>query len=179
MKIVIVEDRPWKLEKSIKEIRERGMELNDLVYVCKNKDVPDELAENNLKKLKADVGNLAIYKVDNEDFAEKLKAFWKDSKYFILCDFNLTGDNREYFEKRVNVIFAKEIAEKKDNAHEIKPSPRMYFYTTAGETTNAQINETFPKRNISVTKMDKGQVILDFDEIEDAIRKCEELGSGK
>ena len=171
MKIVIVEDRPWKLEESIKEMRKKGMELYDLVYVCKNKDVPDELAKNNLKKLKENVGDLTIHTVDNEDFAQKLKYFWDDPQYFILCDFNLTGDNREYFEKRVNVIFANKIADKKNG--DVTPSPRMYFYTTAGETTNAQINAAFPKRNISVTRMDKGQVILDFEEIEDAIRACE------
>lgn len=52
-----------------------------------------------------------------------------------------------------------------------KPSPRMYFYTTAGKTTNDQINAVFPKRNITVADMNKGQVILDFDEIEKAIKE--------
>lgn len=170
MKIVIVEDRPWKLEESIREIREKKFVLNDLVYVCKNKDVIDKQAETNLANLKKHLDNLQIHIVDNSCFSDEMQNFFDDGEYFILCDFNLTGDNREYFDKRVNVMFAKRIMKKYKLEY---PSPRIYFYTTAGETTNAQINAVFPGRNISVVKMNEGQVILDIDEIVTAIKKCE------
>lgn len=172
MKIVLVEDRPWKLEKSIIEIRRRGVVLCDLVYVRMNKDVPDKLAEEKLQKLKATVEDLTIHTVDNENFSEVLKGFSENPQYFILCDFNLTGDKREYFDKRVNVIFANQIAKHKNG--KIQPSPCIYFYTTAGKTTNEQINVAFPERNIPVIKMDNGQVILDFAKVADAVRKFEE-----
>lgn len=172
MKIVLVEDRPWKLEKSIKEIRQRGMVLRDLVYVRMNNNVPDKLAEEKLEKLKAAIGNLTVHTVDNENFTEVMKGFVKNPQYFILCDFNLTGDKREYFDKRMNVIFARKIA-KFENG-KLHPSPRIFFYTTAGKNTDEQINAAFPERNIPVVKMDNGQVILDFAKLTDVIRKCKE-----
>lgn len=176
MKIVLVEDRPWKLEESIKKIREKGIELYDVIYVCKNRDIHDELAENKIKKLEASVEKLMLHKVDNENFDEKLKMVLADPQCIILCDFNLTGDNREYFDKRVNVMFAKRIAVEENGVS--KPSPRMYFYTTAGKTTNDQINAVFPKRNITVAEMNKGQVILDFDEIEKVIKEYSVILNG-
>lgn len=112
MKIVLVEDRPWKLEESIKKIREKGIELYDVIYVCKNRDIHDELEENKIKKLEAFVEKLMLHKVDNENFDEKLKMVLADPQCLILCDLNLTGDNREYFDKRANVMFAKKLQSK-------------------------------------------------------------------
>ena len=172
MKIVLVEDRPWKLEKSIKEIRQRGMALDDLVFVRMNKDIPDKSAEEKLERLKAAVGDLVVHMVDYENFTEIMNGFVENLQYFILCDFNLTGDKREYFDKRINVILARKIA-KLENG-KLQLSPRMFFYTTAGKNTNEQINAAFPERNIPVVKMDNGQVIMDFGKIADAIKKCEE-----
>lgn len=88
----------------------------------------------------------------------------------LLCDFNLTGDRLEHFDKRVNVIFARKIMSESKCG---EPSSRIWFYTTAGENTNEQINLVFPKRNISVVTMEEDQVILDIDEVCAVLRKNE------
>ncbi len=167
MKIVIVEDRPWKLKESIKKIRQNGITLNDVVYVGWDREKLDNETKESLEKMKEDIDGLNITITDNMNFSTQMQEFYQQPDFFILCDFNLTGDDREYFEKRVNVSFAKAVMQ------DGKPSPRIWFYTTAGETTNEQINNAFPGRNISVTTMHEGQVILDIEEIKDAIQNLE------
>lgn len=166
MKIVLVEDRPWKLKRSIQEIRDRGIDLDDLIYVCWNENFVDDQTKKSLENLRSDIEGLKISITDNEHFETVAQEFYDQPQYLILSDFNLTGDDREYFEKRANVAFARKIMDKETK----KPSSRMWFYTTAGEATNEQINNAFPGRNISVLKMEEEQVILDVDEIERAVQ---------
>lgn len=165
MQLVVVEDRPWKLEESVKEMKEEGIQVNQMVYVCRDRENVDEVSKKYLKNLEENL-DIQIITTDNEQFEQKMEEIYRIPDKLILCDFNLTGDKREYFEKRVNVIFAK----KKMSAEEPKnPSKRIWFYTTAGEATNEQINTVFPKRNISVLRMEEDQVILDIDEVKDAL----------
>lgn len=166
MQIVIVEDRPWKLEKSIQNMREEGMTVNNIIYVRKNKEVNEPEIKQSLKELQDHLPGLEIRITDNSDFDDTMQAFYNDENNLLLCDLNLSGIEQVLFELRANVIFAKKIMETEPNN---KPSKRIWFYTTAGETTNEQINVTFPRRNISVKTMEEDQVILDIEEILEAL----------
>lgn len=166
MQIVIVEDRPWKLEKSIQNMREEGITVNNIIYVNKDIEIAEPELAQNLQELQNHLPGLEITITDNSAFNDTMQTFYNDDNNLLLCDLNLSGTEQVLFELRANVIFARRIMDAEPNN---EPSKRIWFYTTAGETTNEQINVAFPGRNISVITMEEDQVILDIEEIHEAL----------
>lgn len=167
MQIVIVEDRPWKMVTSIQNIRESGIKVEDIIFVCSSAEKTDQTKEK-LSDLKKNL-SIRIESTDRYHFAEVMDRFYLNKNNLFFCDLNLSGERREFFNERVNVKYATEIMKKEEGRLK-----RIWFYTTAGESTNEQINTNFKGRNISVKAVKQNQVILDMEEIQKALKKYEQ-----
>lgn len=167
MKVVIVEDRPWKMEESINQIRAMGAEVSDIIFV-RNNIGTDEEVEGRIGKLRSSLG-AKVEETDRFGFEKVMDKYYGNKENIFFCDLNLSGDQREYFDERVNVQYATKIMEKESG--KLK---RIWFYTTAGESTNEQINTHFPERNITVQAIRDNQVLLDTEEIEAILNNYKE-----
>lgn len=162
MQIVIVEDRPWKMKKSIRMLRRKGAEVKNIIFVT-NHNGDDEAIKEQLREMEQEL-ELEITPTDRYNFENTMDRFYEDKNNLFFCDLNLSGNRWMYFDDRENVRYAMKI---KKRERELK---RIWFYTTAGESTNEQINANFPNRNISVDTVDEEQqVILDEKHVEKII----------
>lgn len=158
MRIIIVEDRPWKLRKSIIQIREMGIEVNCLIYVQNESEIKDAAAAA-VEQMANELG-LTVVTVNLNEFDSVMDKYYLDQNNYFFIDLDLQlGIKLRYFDERISVQYAKKLLR---NKQDLK---RIWFYTTSGENSLEQINFNFPGRNISVDYMQDDQVMLDFDEI--------------
>lgn len=161
MDIAIIEDRPWKMKKSIQMMQNMDLKVTYIFYVCESDSVYEETKkeiDHMCQKLKLECIRISA----RSEFEETMNQYYyKEKQLIFLCDLNLSGDVGEYFDKRINVKYAMKLKEKEGG--ELN---RLWFYTTSGEDTNEQINTHFEGHNIPIEKIDDDQVIFDFGEIQ-------------
>lgn len=153
MKIAIVEDRPWVMESSIKEMRNIGLNVVQMVYFCNNGAQICDVEEMCNKY------ELDLCCVDNGNFEEELNKLYEDKEMIFLFDMDLIGDYSSHFDERINTIYAK-----KKRAEE-GGDGRIWFYTNGPTSAVEQINLNFKNRRIPVRDFDttKNQLIFDYD----------------
>lgn len=159
VRVVIVEDQPLKMRESIKKMQNMGLIIEHLIYACFEDDIFEATRKqvgDMCKELKIKVTRAVHYQFDSI-----LDSFYKESEIVFFCDYNLYLGQEKYPDERINVIYAKKKMQEENGMLN-----RIWFYTTAGENANEQINTCFPGHNITVSSVRDNQVLLDFDEVE-------------
>jgi hypothetical protein len=168
MKIVILEDRPLVMMKSIKQMKEMGIDTERIIFFDAEKENHEnERAAEYRKTLETRCKEMDIQLsiVNNCDFETTLDELYKDPDIIFFFDMDLVGDYSQHFVERINVIYALKKKEQEKN------EGRIWFYTTGPRSAIEQINDNFSNRNIPVKEYDTQNdlTILDFDFIKDHI----------
>ena len=158
-RIVIVEDRPWKMRSCIKELQSKGITFYKTIYY-RNNSLDTKTQEELLNQYIEDTG-MEIERVNSqEEFVSKMEDAYQVSDTIFLMDYDLKGDmNREDFFTRVNVRYA--LARDKE---------RIWFYTTGPSDIKGILLDTFPDHVISVKVTDNMQGFWDEEQIRAAVQ---------
>lgn len=168
VRIVIVEERPWKMKESIKKIQNMGLIIEHLIYACFEDDI-FEATQERVEDMCNELG-IAVTRTDHYQFTAVLDEFYTEPDIVFFCDYNLYLSQEKYPDERINVIYAKKKMQEENGMLN-----RIWFYTTAGENANEQINTCFPGHNITVSFVRDNQVLLDFDEVERIKQKADKF----
>ncbi len=155
-KIVIVDDRPWKFQESIRSLQKGGVIFYKTIFYPNNmipKETQDELMEDYKNSTKVDV-----IQVNNQsDFLAQMNELYNDQDIIFLVDYDLKGDmNRNDFFTRINVKYAL----LKD-----REGKRIWFYTTGPNDIKGLLRETFPNNIISVPNYSLGALGWDEEQV--------------
>ncbi|MBD5546160.1 MAG: hypothetical protein HDQ97_01940 [Lachnospiraceae bacterium] len=137
-RLVLIEDAPWRAEKNLLELKEKGVEVEKIFFFTKRMDVPEGY-QNLLSDLE-DVLKVKIEQIGTLDFYRKLDACYENDDLFILFDLNL--DDADTFEDRINVQYARS----KTDAGKGK----IWFYTTGGRELKSMLEHNFREQLIDV-----------------------------
>lgn len=156
-RIVIVEDRPWRMQSSVKELQKKGITFYKTIYYPNNSLAP-ERQEELLNQYIEDTG-MMTEKVDSqEEFVSKMDEAFEVPDTIFLIDYDLKGDmTREDFFTRVNVRYAL-----------ARDKKRIWFYTTGPGDIKGILLDTFPDHVISVKVADNMQGFWDEKQIKAA-----------
>lgn len=158
-RIVIVEDRPWKIQSCVKELQEKGVTFYKTIYYPNNSLTP-ERQEELLNQYIQDTG-MEIERVNSqEEFVSKMDEAFDVPDTIFLMDYDLKGDmTREDFFTRVNVRYAL-----------AKGGGRIWFYTTGPSDIKGILLDTFPGHVIRVkVAADNMQGFWDEKQIKEAV----------
>lgn len=159
-RIVIVDDRPWKMQKSIRDLKKEGIVFYKTIYYPNNtidKKSQDELMENYKRETEMEV----VQVNDQSEFLVKMDELYNMSDIIFLMDYDLKGDmNRDDFFARINVKYA--LAKDQDEK-------RIWFYTTGPNDIKGLLRETFSDRVISVPAYEAGALGWDEKQVKAAV----------
>lgn len=152
MKLAILENRPWivmntiRKMKSIKQIEKIDLLFYENSFAQKSEIEPSIVAECN------ELG-VRLIRIAENDFDSKMNELYSDKDRIFF--FNLVlDDNSDFFEERINVIYAKD---RKDDK-------RIWFYTTSGNYNITKIKNMFGKQYLPVIGYDIKQDALVFED---------------
>lgn len=151
-KLVLIEDAPWRAEKSLIRLQKANVEIAKIFYyesalIMENKELLDMLQQ----KLKAMVETINAF-----DFFEKVNEYYKRDDIFILMDLNL-GDEIGGFDNRINVQYAK--------SKENKGKGKIAFYTTGGKDLKSMLERNFSNQLVDVLDFQENQLYWDEDQV--------------
>lgn len=159
MRIIIVDDRPYFMWETIKELKRMEVDTIVLLYFHGGftyRPEKDSEIEQKCKELDTQLFHIK----SNLDLRQKLNEYYEKDT-LIFADYNL-GDTDE-FEDRVNIIYAKEKMQKEEL--------NIWFYTTLGEKIVDRLNRTFDRHTIPLVEYIPQEYILklDYDYIRDGL----------
>lgn len=159
-RIVIVDDRPWKMKKGIMKLQEAGIDFFQTIYYPNNmiaRATQDELMED----YKKSTGMKVVQVNDQSEFLARMDELYSDPDIIFLMDYDLKGDmNRDDFFTRINVKYARE----KDQEEK-----KIWFYTTGPNDIKGLLRETFPDNVISVPTYSVGALEWDEAQVKAAV----------
>ncbi len=159
-KIVIVDDRPWKMQESIQELQKEGIIFCKTIYYPNNmidRATQQELMDN----YKESTGIEVVQVNDQSEFLAKMDELYGDPEIIFLMDYDLKGDmDRNDFFARINVKYAlaKDKTEKK-----------IWFYTSGPNDIKGLLRETFCDNVISVPYYNNGKLRWDEEQVKVAV----------
>lgn len=158
VKITILEDRPWIVQKMAKKISEIE-EVSEILWVFYYNGEENEAA----KIMHKYFPNGAIWRQVNDiEFEATMNELFEDDKRLFFFDLAL-NDKAEYFEERINVKYAQKRFREGDK--------RIWFYTTSDAFNINKINKQFERHNIPVTDylLQENQLVFDMDRVREII----------
>lgn len=157
MKLAILEDRPWIIMNTIKKIESiTQMEEISLLYYANSLQKTNDNGQNIISE--CELLGIKLISITENNFESKMNELYCDKERIFFFDLVL-DDNSDFFEERINVIYAKE--RKKDN--------RIWFYTTSGKYNISKIKKMFGNQYIPVIDYDVKEDALVFKE--DTLKK--------
>lgn len=157
-RIVLVEDRPWVVETSVKELMDKEVQFAATLFYPNNqlyREKQDELID----KFKENTGIEVIQIKSLEDFVYQMDEFFSDKKNIFLVDYDLKGDMRaDDFDDRVNIRYAK-------NKNVEGSDSRIWFYTSGGAEVKNALAKAFPNNVIDTPYKRDGDLHWDIDEV--------------
>ncbi|MDE5590025.1 MAG: hypothetical protein K2J60_12965 [Acetatifactor sp.] len=159
-KIVIVDDRPWKMQDCIQKLQKEGIIFCKTIYYPNNTIVRKEQQEL-MEEYKQSTGIEVVQVNDQSEFLVKMDELYVDPNIIFLMDYDLKGDmNRNDFFARINVKYAiaKDQNEKK-----------IWFYTSGPNDIRGLLRETFHDNVISVPVYSEGKLEWDEDQVKAAV----------
>ena len=152
MKLAILEDRPWIVMNKIRKMKSiTQIEEIDLLFYENPFEQKGEIEQSIVSECKE--LDVRLIRITENDFESKMNELYSDKDRIFFFDLVL-DDNSDFFEERINVIYA-------DNR---KADKRIWFYTTSGKYNITKIKNMFGKQYIPVIDYDVKQDALVFDE---------------
>ena len=152
MKLAILEDRPWIVMNTIRKMKSiTQIEEIDLLFYENSFEQKGEIEQSIVSECKE--LDVRLIRITENDFESKTNELYSDKDRIFFFDLVL-DDNSDFFEERINVIYA-------DNR---KADKRIWFYTTSGKYNITKIKNMFGKQYIPVIDYDVKQDALVFDE---------------
>lgn len=157
--IVIVDDRPWKFQESIRKLKEEGLLFCKTIYYPNNM-IPSETQDKLMEEYKRQTGMDVIRVEAQSEFVAQMDKLYADPDIIFLMDYDLKGDmNRNDFFTRINVKYALQ----KD-----REGKRIWFYTTGPNDIKGLLRETFSDNIISVPNYHAGALEWDEEQVKAA-----------
>lgn len=161
-RIVIVDDRPWKMKKCIRQLQKDNIVFYKSIYYPNNM-----LDRKRQAELMADYERstgIEVVRVDSQnEFIEKMDELYRISDIVFFMDYDLKGDmNRDDFFSRVNVKYALE----KDQENK-----KIWFYTSGPRDIKGLLKETFPENIINLPRFFDGQLYWDEEKVREVVEK--------
>ena len=121
MKLAILEDRPWIVMNTIRKMKSiTQIEEIDLLFYENSFEQKGEIEQSIVSECKE--LDVRLIRITENDFESKMNELYSDKDRIFFFDLVL-DDNSDFFEERINVIYA-------DNR---KADKRIWFYTTSGK----------------------------------------------
>ncbi len=158
-KIVVVDDRPWKMQESIRILKEKGIEFYKTIYYPNN-TIDSERRNELMAEYKRNTGIEVVQINSQSEFIEQMDKMYSMSDVIFLMDYDLKGNmDRNDFFARVNVKYALQKDQEK----------KIWFYTSGPNDIKGMLRETFPRHIISMPVYRDGALYWDEDEIMAAV----------
>lgn len=159
-KIVIVDDRPWKMKNSIIELQKNDIIFYRTIYYPN--DMLDRERQNKLMEDYQKSTNIEVDSVKNQkEFVDKMDELYCTPDIIFLMDYDLKGDmNGDDFFARINVKYA--LAKDQEQK-------KIWFYTSGPSDIKSLLLETFPDHIIRTPKYFNGQLYWDEEQIKIAM----------
>lgn len=165
-RIVIVEDRPWVMEKAVKDIKGAGIDIAAVLFYLNYEELNSESGKDTNKyEVEQFIKNTGIepVKFTSRTMRETVNKYYEMDDVVILLDLVLRPDEYTYLKERMSVRYADE--KRQDDPQ--KARKKIYFYTTSPEDTVDRLYEYFPEQVIDVLDFVNNQVELDIDQIKE------------
>ena len=167
-RIVVVDDRPWKVIHSIQELQKEGVIFYKTLYYPNN-----TLDKNNKQELMNEYKmhtHIDVVQVETQkEFLDQMNELYCIPDIIFLMDYDLKGDmSIENFFTRVNVKYAlMRDSEKK-----------IWFYTSGPSDIKGLLMETFPDHIISTPNFYEGQLYWNKNQVKRAAEMNENHEKG-
>lgn len=145
-KLVLVEDAPWRVEKNLLNLKEKGVEIEKLLFFTKGEAIPPE-CEEMIQQLQNTL-DTQIERIGRTEFYSTMDRYYTRNNLFILFDLNL--EDTYIFEDRVNVRYA--------NSKDNKGKGKIWFYTTGGKDLKSMLVKNFDDQLIDVEDFYENQL---------------------
>lgn len=155
-RIVVVDDRPWKLQRCIKNLQSKGVSFYKMIYYPNNA-IDQSTRGEMLINFKKSTG-IEVEQVHEErEFLDKMNELYNIPDLIFLMDYDLKGDmNKNDFFTRINVRYA--LAKNEEGK-------RIWFYTSGPGDIKGMLLDTFPDHVISMPKFTGGQTFWDEEQV--------------
>lgn len=163
-RIVIVEDRPWVMKKSIDDMKKMKIDVAAVLYFA-NDPLMKELSESKMQEF-IEQSQVNVIEIVMESFKEEVDKFYNQDDVVILMDYDLKGDYGNFFAERISVRYTK--LKLSDNKN--RTIDRIKFYTTSSESILNMLYTYFENQVIRVLDFDDGQVMLDLAQVEEVVQ---------
>lgn len=159
-RIVIVDDRPWKMKESIQLLQKENIVFCRTVYYPNN--VLDKERQNELMEDYKKSTGIEVVQVNSQsEFISQMDELYSVSDIIFLMDYDLKGNmNRDDFFTRINVKYA--LAKDQDEK-------RIWFYTSGPNDIKGLLRETFSDNIISVPDFHDGLLYWDEEQVKAAV----------
>lgn len=167
-RIVVVDDRPWKVMCSIESLQKNGVIFYKTLYYPNN-----TLDKNNKQELMDKYKTLThmdVVQVDTQkEFLDQMNELYHIPDIIFLMDYDLKGDmSIENFFTRVNVKYAL-----------LKnPENKIWFYTSGPSDIKGLLLNTFPDHIISTPNFYEGQLYWDNNQVKEIVELNENHEKG-
>lgn len=160
-KIVLVEDKPWKVRNQILEMKSVGIQTETVLFFSnmKRQQLSNRVLEW-LVKFETAIGQQVRF-VGNLDFNQVLDEYYSKSDVVIVMDLGLIGDGSKVFSERINVRYAKSKDEK----------DRIWFYTVGSIDQEMILRNNFSHHVIDADTCENEQIEWDKDQIKKIVNK--------
>lgn len=159
-RIVIVDDRPWKMKESVQELQKKQIVFDKVIYYPN--DMLDKEEQNELmEEFKMSTG-LEIVQVNKQmEFVEQMDELYCIPDIVFFMDYDLKGDmSGEDFFVRINVKYA---------LSRDREQKKIWFYTSGPRDIKGLLRENFPDNIIGVPKFFDGQLYWDEEQVKAAV----------
>lgn len=152
MKLAILEGRPWIIMNAIRKIKSIiQFDEIDLLYYVNSLEQKGKMEQKIFSECKKE--DVRLIRITENDFERKMNELYSDKDRIFFFDLVL-DDNSDFFEERINVIYAKNRKEDK----------RIWFYTTSGKYNITKMKNMFGEQYIPVIDYDVKQDALVLNE---------------
>lgn len=158
--IVVVDDRPWKMQKSILLLQKENIVFNKTIYYPNNM-IEREKQNELMADYKKSTGMEIVQVNSQSEFIVQMDELYNEPNVIFLMDYDLKGDmNIDDFFKRINIKYAlvKDQNQKK-----------IWFYTSGPNDIKGLLRETFSNNIISVTSYGNGVLEWDYNQVKAAV----------
>lgn len=155
-RLVVVDDRPWKLKDCIRRLKEQGILFYKTIYYLGNMISYEEQQE--LMAGYREITDMEVVRVDSQkEFLDEMDRLYDEDDVVFLMDYDLKGDMSGYdFFDRINVKYARE----KDPERK-----KIWFYTSGPSDIKGLLYETFGDNVVSTPEFFGGQLYWDEEQV--------------
>lgn len=158
--IVIVDDRPWKMQDCIREFQNQGIRFCKTLYYpdfVMPVEIPDDQWICKYEK----ATGLNVYKInDMIDFIDQMDKSYNTPNTIFFMDYDLKGDMSYSFWQRINVKYA--------TARD-KEQQRIWFYTAGPKDIKKALLDAFPGHLLDVHATSAGRLYWELEQVFKAV----------